>query len=169
MIQLTERHLGEEVVDHMIVRHVVEEETALPSKNISIDSTSGTTLVGPLLASVVGKHGVGMVEIRDHDEPVGHLKPGQTIVLEDFGATPLAARFQDAEDHDSDADIGHDYRVTLAFGEENGVRCVTVNILTGFASMHNAHDRSGWSIWGNASGQRHCKAGRRGKPTAVDE
>ena len=49
----TERHLREEVVNDMVVRHIVQEEAALPSQEWSVYSRSRTSLIVPLFRTVV--------------------------------------------------------------------------------------------------------------------
>ena len=64
----TERHLGEEVVNDVVVRDVMEEEAAHPSQEISVDRSSSTALEVPLFAAVVGHVRVGVVQVGDHDD-----------------------------------------------------------------------------------------------------
>lgn len=66
---LTEGHHREEVMDDMEVGDVVQEESTLPSEEVAIDGRSSTPLEVPLAIAIVGKLHVGMVEVRDHDEP----------------------------------------------------------------------------------------------------
>ena len=54
----------------VIVRNVMEEETAHPPEEVTIDGGGGTTLVVPLALAVVREHRVGVVKVGDHDEPV---------------------------------------------------------------------------------------------------
>jgi hypothetical protein len=54
----------------MVVCDVVEEEASLPAKEGAVDGSSGTTLEVPLLTAVVGQHGVGVMEVGDHDNCV---------------------------------------------------------------------------------------------------
>ncbi len=51
----------------MIMSNVVEEETTLPSKEGSINGSSGAALKIPLLSAVVRQGRIRMVEISDHD------------------------------------------------------------------------------------------------------
>lgn len=52
----------------MIVRNIVEEETALPSKERSINGGSGAALEIPLPSAVVRQRRIRMVEISDHND-----------------------------------------------------------------------------------------------------
>lgn len=52
----------------MEVSDIVEEETALPSEDIAINSGCSATLEVPFLTTVVREGWVGVVEIGDHDD-----------------------------------------------------------------------------------------------------
>jgi hypothetical protein len=64
LLAIVERHLGEEVVDDVVVGHVVEEEATLPAKERTVDSASCATLEAPLALAVVRKALVGVVELK---------------------------------------------------------------------------------------------------------
>ena len=64
----TERHLGEEVVDDVVVGDVVEEEASLPAEEGTVDSGSGATLEVPLFSTVVREARVSVVQVGDHDD-----------------------------------------------------------------------------------------------------
>lgn len=113
----TERHLREEVVNDMEVGDIMKEEAALPAKTIPVDGGGSTSLVVPFIVAVVGKIRVGVVEICDHDEPVGDFQPGDEIVLDDFGGSIDRARPADSPDHGRNADVRHDNRIALRLGE----------------------------------------------------
>lgn len=44
LLAVVERHLGEEVVDDVVVSDIVEEETSLPSEERSVDGAGSSTL-----------------------------------------------------------------------------------------------------------------------------
>lgn len=50
--------------------HVVEEEASSPSEKGPINSGDGTSEERPLLVTVVGDSGIGVMEISQHDDPV---------------------------------------------------------------------------------------------------
>lgn len=52
-ISRTEGYLGEEMMDHMEVRHIVEEETTHPSQEVTVDSGSGASLEIPQSVPIV--------------------------------------------------------------------------------------------------------------------
>jgi hypothetical protein len=110
------------VVDDVVVGDIVQEETALPAQEIPVNSARCATLVAPLLVAIMGKQGVGVMQVGDHDEPMGDGKPGNAVVFDDFGGTPLVARPDDTIDHGSNASIGHENKIALAFSEEHRVR-----------------------------------------------
>lgn len=70
--QLTEGHLREEVMDHMVVSNIVQEEASLPTKERPVYRRSSATLVVPFLAAVVREVSVRVVQVGDHDEPMGN-------------------------------------------------------------------------------------------------
>ena len=55
---------------HMVMRDIVEEETTGPAEKRSVDSGYGTADKGPLFLTVVRDARVGVVEVREHDNPV---------------------------------------------------------------------------------------------------
>lgn len=136
----TEGHLGEKVVDDVEVRYVVEEEAALPPEDTAVDGRGGAALEVPLFTTVVRHVGVGVMEVGDHDDcgpqldligappkwwkgltPVRNLKPGDAVVLDDLHGAVDGAGVGDGPDHECDADVGHDDRVALRLGEQDGV------------------------------------------------
>lgn len=56
------------VMDDMEMSNIVEEETALPSKEVTVDGSSSTALEVPLLAAVMGQSRVRVVKVSDHDD-----------------------------------------------------------------------------------------------------
>jgi hypothetical protein len=110
------------MVNDVVVGNIVQEETTLPAQEVPVNSACCAALVAPLLVAIMGKHGVGVMQISDHDEPVGDAKPGNAIVFDNFRGTPLVARPDDTVDHGSNTGIGHKNKIALAFGEENRVR-----------------------------------------------
>lgn len=117
-------HLGEEVVDDVEVSDTVEEEVSLPAEEVPVDGRSGTAGVAPGITAVVGDDGVGVVQVGDHDEPVSHQEPGDTVHLEDHGTAPDIAGALDEPAHRDETDVGEDDEGTLILGEEDGGRCI---------------------------------------------
>jgi hypothetical protein len=64
----TEGHLGEEVVDYMVVRDVMEKETSLPAQKRPVYRGCGAALEVPLLATVMGECRVSVVQVGNHDD-----------------------------------------------------------------------------------------------------
>ena len=56
------------MMDNMVVCNIVEEETTLPSKEVSIDGCSCSTLEVPFFSTIVGQQGISVVEVSDHDD-----------------------------------------------------------------------------------------------------
>lgn len=67
--RLTEGHLGEKVVDDMVVGHVVEEEAAHPAEEVAVHRRGRAPLEVPLRLAIVRQLRVRVVKVRDHDEP----------------------------------------------------------------------------------------------------
>ena len=59
------------MVDAVEVRDVVQEEAALPAEEVAVDGRGGAPLEVPLAVAVMGELHVGVMEVRDHDEPAG--------------------------------------------------------------------------------------------------
>jgi len=57
----TEGDRREQVVSNVVMRHVVEEEASGPSKKGPINSGDGTSEERPLLITVVGNRGIGVM------------------------------------------------------------------------------------------------------------
>lgn len=79
------------MVYHMIVGNIMQEESTLPTQEISVHGGSGSALVIPLLSTIVGEEGISMMQIRDHDEPVGDFKPRYSIVFDNICGRELRA------------------------------------------------------------------------------
>lgn len=92
---LTMRHLREEMVYDVIVRHIVQEKATLPAQEISVDCTGSTSLIRPGIVAVMWDDGVCMVQVGDHDEPVGDEKPRNPVDLENDSAAPFIASCPD--------------------------------------------------------------------------
>lgn len=60
----------------MVVRHVVQEKAAHPAKEVAVDRCRRTPLEIPLRLAVVRQRRVRVVEVRDHDEPIGAARSG---------------------------------------------------------------------------------------------
>ena len=54
----------------MIMRYVMEEESTHPTEKRSINGRYGATQERPFPVSIVRDSRVGMLEVRDHDDPV---------------------------------------------------------------------------------------------------
>jgi hypothetical protein len=60
------RDRGGQVVGNMVVRHVVQEESAKRSKKGSVNRCDGTAHKCPGIFAEVGHRGVGVVQLRDN-------------------------------------------------------------------------------------------------------
>ena len=67
-LTVIEGHLGEEVVDDVIVCDVVEEETTLPSEERTVDGARCATLEAPFTLAVMRKALVGVMKLTDKEE-----------------------------------------------------------------------------------------------------
>lgn len=88
MTLLTERHLREEVMNDMEVSDMVEEEVALPAQEVPVHRGGGTTGEAPRVVAVVRKHGIRVMKIGNHHEPVGDTQPRDAVVLDHFRESP---------------------------------------------------------------------------------
>lgn len=106
-------------MDDVEVGDTVEEEVTHPAEEVTVEGRSGTTRVGPLLAAVVGQLGVGVVEVGDHNEPMVHAEPWDTVVLDDVCESVLQAGDLDGVHHGEDAEVGDDDNVALGLGKDD--------------------------------------------------
>lgn len=113
LLAVIERHLGEEVVDDVIVGDIVEEEASLPSEEGTVDGAGGATLERPLSLAVMRETLISVVEVGDHDEPVGNAEPGEHVVLDNLSSTPDGRSIGDGPDHGKDTEIGGDNGIAL--------------------------------------------------------
>ena len=118
---LTKRHLGEEVMDYMVMRNIVQEEAALPAQERSVNSCSCATLIVPLFHAVMRQIGIGVVQVSNHDEPMRDQQPWDSIVFENGGGGIQRAGVFDAPRHCQETEVGQYYSVSLAFSEEDRV------------------------------------------------
>jgi hypothetical protein len=55
------------VMNNVEMGNIVEEETALPPKDWTVDGRCGTALVVPFIFSVMRCHRIGVVKVGDED------------------------------------------------------------------------------------------------------
>jgi len=108
-------HFGEKMVDDVIMSYVVEKETSLPAEKRPVDCSSGTTLEIPLLAPVVRHNGVGVMQVSDHDKPMGHFKPRNAIILDNLSSAPDGTCINNTPDHKCNTNVRDDNGVPLGF------------------------------------------------------
>lgn len=104
----------------MEVSDVVQEEATHPPKARPINSCRGATLEAPLSITVVGQDRVGVVEVSDHDEPVGNTNPRNVIVFANFTEAPDIRTPPHGSDHSHDTSVGHQDGIALTGSEQNG-------------------------------------------------
>lgn len=141
-ILLTEGHLREKVVNHVIVRNIMQEEATLPAEEVAIDGARSATLEGPFTFSEMGQLRVGVVEVGDHDKlrrvrsagmqirqtltyrphPMTDGQPWYTVVFYNSGGSVYRAAICDEPSHQKNANVRKDDRIALARVEEYG-RC----------------------------------------------
>jgi len=71
------------VVSNMVVADVVEEESAHPAKQRTIDSCGCAAKERPFTLPVVGDGGVGVVEVSEHDDPVVDEEVRNHVIFEE--------------------------------------------------------------------------------------
>lgn len=109
------------MVDDMKMCNTVEEEIAHRAQKVPIDRGSRATRIRPFRVAVMWQHGVGVVEVGDHDEPVVHTEPWDTVVLDDIREAVQAAGVSHGVDHCEDAEVGDDHDVALGFVKDHSV------------------------------------------------
>lgn len=85
MKSLTKGHLGEEVVDHMVMGNVMQEKSTHPPEEVSVDSGSGPPREAPFAIAIVREFGIRVVKVSYHNKPMRHHEPRNSVKLEDFG------------------------------------------------------------------------------------
>lgn len=109
------------MVNDVEVGDAVKEEVAHPTEEIAVKRCCSTTRERPFLAAVMGQLRVGVVEVGDHDEPVIHAEPRDTVVLDDVSETVLQRCELYGVDHCEYSYVGYDDDVALALGEDDSV------------------------------------------------
>ena len=66
------------MVSNMIVRHVVQEESAKRSKKRSVDGGDGTAHEGPGILAEMGHRGVGVVQLKENYYETALLNEDET-------------------------------------------------------------------------------------------
>lgn len=69
--RLTKGHFREEMVNDMVMSYIVQEKASLPSQEITIDSASSPSLVGPLSSAEMRQLRVGVMKVCNHDKLAG--------------------------------------------------------------------------------------------------
>ena len=59
------------MVNNVVMGDIVKKKSALPPKKVPVDCRSSAPLEVPLAVAVMGELHVGVMEVRDHDEPAG--------------------------------------------------------------------------------------------------
>lgn len=80
------RNLAGDVVENVSLGDTVSSsgtdpthDTAEIAKKVTVEGSQSTTGEGELGCTVVGENGVGVLEERDHDEPVVHPAVGSVL------------------------------------------------------------------------------------------
>lgn len=118
---MIEWHFGEEMVDDVVVGYIMQEKSPLPSQEVTVHCAGCAALKGPFLLAEVWQLRVGVMEICDHDEPMGDSEPGYTVIFYNIGRSEKRAGISDKPGHGKYADIRENNGVALA-GIKNGRR-----------------------------------------------
>lgn len=65
--------LGARVVNDVGLANAVEDDATERAHERSVNRGKGTSSKGPGLGRVVGDHGVGVLQVGDHDQPAANL------------------------------------------------------------------------------------------------
>lgn len=71
--RLTKGHFRKEMVNHVVMSHIVQEKASLPSQEITINSASSPSLIGPLSFAEMRQLGIGVMKIRNHNKLAGKV------------------------------------------------------------------------------------------------
>lgn len=119
VLKLTEGQFREEMMYHMIVGDIVQEEPALPAQEVPVDGGSCTALVVPFLSTIMWQERIGVMQIGDHDEPMGDFEPRKSVVFDHFGSSILCTRPFDSPEHRQKTKIRQNHLITLTLGEKD--------------------------------------------------
>mmetsp|Transcript_18937 Transcript_18937/g.57203 ORF Transcript_18937/g.57203 Transcript_18937/m.57203 type:complete len:351 (-) Transcript_18937:144-1196(-) len=154
-------HLAEEVVCHMGVSDVVVE--VVQDAIGAVHSGQGTPQPVPLLAIVVGQRLVGVLQLRDHHQPVVDDEVGDAVdACQPAPAVSGAGAPQGAPNH-CQRHVTDQHLDALAFAEDGGVRVKVV----GPAAVGAARDID-HQIGGPAKHQRDKQSRHPPPPVLVD-
>lgn len=101
----------------MKMRNIMQEEPPLPPQKRSVDRRCCTSLEIPRLGAVMREEAIGVMEVGDHDEPMGYEKPGDAVVDENRAPTQGSTCVAGEEDHEEDAEVRENDVLPL-FGRE---------------------------------------------------
>jgi hypothetical protein len=111
------------MMDDMIVSNVMQEKSSLPSQEIPINSRSSPPLECPSSVTVVWNRRIGVLQVRDRDEPMGDEEPRDAVELENLKCTPSVASQLNAKTCGQQADIGENYDFAVFRVEYDRVCC----------------------------------------------
>ena len=109
------------MVGDVVVRHVMEEETASPTEEWSVDGGNGATDESPRVLAEVRHRRVGMVKIGEHNDPVVRQQVGNSIILDDRREVCQVNPVPHNSGHDPEPNIGSDDLPELLFLEERRI------------------------------------------------
>jgi hypothetical protein len=115
------RDTRNKMVGDVVVGNVVEEETASPTEEGSIDGGDSATYERPRVLAEVRHRRVGMVKIGEHHDPVVREQVGYGIVLDDRREVSQINRVPHNSGHDPEPNIGSDNLPEVLFFKERRI------------------------------------------------
>lgn len=95
----------------------MEEEASLPSHERAIDSGSSATEESPGILAEMGHGGIGVMEVREHDDPVVGDDVGNEVVLGEGGDAGVIGPRSEESDPSGQADISDNNWDTIRLAE----------------------------------------------------
>lgn len=96
-----------------------------------------------------------MVQVGDHDEPVGDTEPGEEVVLDDFTGSVDGRCVGGGPDHSKDTQVGDDDGIALRGVEDDRVGIEVVGpVARRLAEETRDSSVTVRTTWGKTFGQR---------------
>ena len=124
----TMRDTGNKMMGNMVVRNIVEEESAGPAEKGTIDSGDGATNESPCVLAEVRHSRIGMVEISEHNNPVVREQVRNGVVLDDSGEVGQGNPVPHQGSHYPEPNIGSDNLPELLFLEKRRIWRVMLSL-----------------------------------------
>lgn len=116
------RNLAADVVRDVVFANRVHKVRTDGTEHLPVDSAQSATLEVPLLAVVVREHRIGVLKVRDHDEPVvDHQVRNKVVLGNSRDATSVVTEKSEETAHGKEAGVGDEDLLTVTSVENERV------------------------------------------------